>query len=236
MRHHLLFVFLLLLLFPLRLSAQERRLQHRPYIDNRPFHYGFFVGLHDQGIHLTNKDFIDPVSGAQWLAENNTQNFGFHVGILGDWKLTSYLSLRFTPSLYFGSKHFKFNNLLDGKTRSEDLKSCYVGLPLQTKFNAPRFNNYRPYVLLGVAPMYDLINKKQTLLRMKPFTAQLEVGLGCDLYLPFFKLIPELKFCFGLNNILDRKRSDLKEESDRIFTKSVESARTNMIVLTFYFE
>ena len=36
-----------------------------------------------------------------------------------------------------------------------------------------------------------------------------EVGLGCDFYLPFFKLIPELKFCFGLANLLKKDRPDL---------------------------
>ena len=57
--------------------------------------------------------------------------------------------------------------------------------------------------------MYDLTAGKHTKLRTNAFSAMLEVGMGCDLYLPFFKLIPELKFCFGLGNILRKNRNDL---------------------------
>ena len=31
-------------------SGQERRVQNKPYIDERRFHYGFFVGVHDQAM------------------------------------------------------------------------------------------------------------------------------------------------------------------------------------------
>ena len=64
----------------------------------------------------------------------------------------------------------------------------------------------------------------------------IEVGLGCDFYLPFFKLIPELKFSFGLANVLDTHRNDLTDASQLIFTQSVSKARNNMVSLTFYFE
>ena len=35
------------------LAAQERTVQHRPYIDERRFHYGFLFGLHDQGLGIS---------------------------------------------------------------------------------------------------------------------------------------------------------------------------------------
>ena len=105
------------MLFAMNGIAQERKIQNKPYIDERQFHYGFFVGVHDQGIRLQNSGHIDPHSGAQWTAENDGQNFGFSVGILGDWKLATWLNLRLSPGLHFGSKHIKFRNLSDGKPR-----------------------------------------------------------------------------------------------------------------------
>ena len=71
---------------------------------------------------------------------------------------------------------------------------------------------------------------------LKPLNLFVEVGLGCDLYLPFFKLIPELKFCFGLSNILQKNRNDLTDRNLLIFTESVDKATANMVVLSFYFE
>lgn len=216
--------------------GQERKVQNKPFIDERRFHYGFTIGLHDQGVKFQGNGYVDPSTGAQWLVENDRQNFGFSVGVLGEWRVNRYVGVRLIPSLHFGSKHLSFRNLANGDKESQDMKSSYLSLPLDVKVAAPRFNNYRPYVVAGVNPMYDLTSGKHTLLRTKPFNMMLEVGMGCDLYLPFFKLIPELKFCFGLGNVLQKNRPDLTDPSQLIYTQSVDKATTNMVVLSFYFE
>ena len=85
--------------------------------------------------------------------------------------------------------------------------------------------------------MFDLTSKKHARLSTKPFDTMLEVGIGCDFYLPFFKLIPELKFCYSLKDALDHGHADeLKDENMRAYTNAVTSGHSNMIVLTFYFE
>ena len=63
-----------------------------------------------------------------------------------------------------------------------------------------------------------------------------EVGFGCDFYLPFFKLNPELKFCFGLRDLLETDRSDLIDNSLLVYTQSIKEIRSRMVMLTFYFE
>lgn len=220
----------------LTLGAQQRRVQNKPFIDERRFHYGFFVGGHDQSLKLENNGYIAPATGQQWVASTDRTNFGFSVGVLGEWKMNKYLALRVLPSLHFGSKHLSFRNLATGEDEFQDMKSCYIGVPVDFKISGPRFNNYRPYVIAGVAPMYDLTTGKQSKLKAKPFTVMVEAGLGCDLYLPFFKFIPELKFCFGLNNILQKNRKDLTDRKQLIFTESVDRATLGMVVLSFYFE
>ena len=220
----------------LALVAQERKIQNKPFIDERRFHYGFFVGVHDQSLRLENNGYTDPSTGQQWVASTDQTNFGFSVGVLGEWKLHKHLALRATPSLHFGSKHITFRELGTGKQDYQDMKSCYVAVPIDLKVPAPRFNNYRPYVVAGLAPYYDLSSNEQGKLKFKPFTLMAEIGMGCDLYMPFFKLIPELKFCFGLGNVLKKNRPDLIDPTQRIFTESVDRATVSMVVLTLYFE
>jgi len=219
-----------------RVYAQQRKVQNKPFIDERRFHYGFTVGLHDQNIGLENNGYIDPATGSQWLVTNDKHNFGFSVGVLGEWRLSRYVAVRLIPSLHFGSKHLTFRNVSTGDEETQDMKSSYVSVPIDLKVSAPRFNNYRPYVVAGVAPMYDLTSGKHTKLRTKPFQLMLEAGLGCDIYMPFFKFIPELKFCFGLGNVLKKDRSDLTDPTQLIYTESVNRATTGMVVLSFYFE
>ena len=63
------------------------------------------------------------------------------------------------------------------------------------------------------------------------------VGFGCDFYLPFFKLNPEIKFCFGLSDVLSHDRPDLDDNPEQMkITQSLKKVKSNMIVLTFYFE
>lgn len=217
-------------------AAQQRKVQNKPFIDERRFHYGFTIGLHDQGVKFQNNGYIDPTTGQQWLVENDRQNLGFSVGVLGEWRINRYIALRLIPSLHFGSKHLTFVDQSTGERQTQDMKSSYVALPLNLKVSAPRFNNYRPYVVTGVSPMYDLTTGKHSYLKTKPLNLYFEIGLGCDFYLPFFKLIPELKFCIGLNDVLQRNRTDLTSPSQLIYTQSVDRATTNMVILSFYFE
>ena len=146
------------------------------------------------------------------------------------------MAVRFIPSLYFGDKRVQFREIETGEKHSQNIRSAYVGVPIDVKFSAERFNNYRPYVMLGIAPMVDLTVKKGKPIRVKPFDCYIEVGMGCDIYLPFFKLIPELKFGFGLVNLIEKNRNDLTDRSMMKFTESIDKAKSRMIALTFYFE
>ena len=90
--------------------------------------------------------------------------------------------------------------------------------------------------MVGINPMLDLTVKQQKQLLLKKFDCYLEAGFGCDFYSPWFKFIPELKFCFGLANIIEKKRDDIRDPSQLIFTECVDKGKSKMIVLTFYFE
>jgi len=218
------------------LCAQRRKVQNKPYIDNRRFHYGFLCAVHSQGIDFENNGHVSTENGQQWYSVNDRQDIGFSVGVLGEWRLDKYFALRTTPTIHFGQKHLTFHEQGTGRETTESQRSTLIAVPVDIKFSALRFNNHRPYLLAGFCPAYDLTGHKQDAILTKPLQMFAEVGLGCDFYMPFFKLIPELKFCIGLNNILDKDRKDLRDKSKLVYSESVNSARSNMVMLTFYFE
>ena len=217
------------------LAAQTRKVQNRPYIDQRRWHYGFLVGLHTQDYETVNSGFVTE-EGEVWFADVPEYSPGFSVGVLGELYLNRYLALRLVPTLHFGDKKMVFREQTSGEEYTQNLKSAYLSLPVDLKFSAERFNNYRPYVMAGVAPTYDFSVKKDRALLVKRFDCMLELGIGCDFYLSYFKLIPELKFCFGLNNMLRKRRDDLTDLSLQKFTDSLTGLHSRMIVLSFYFE
>ena len=61
-----------------------------------------------------------------------------------------------------------------------------------------------------------------------PYDYGVEIGVGCDLYLPYFTLSPELKFCFGLNQMVKANQSK--------YSQSLAGATHRMIILSFNFE
>ena len=234
MKRILLYI-LLLLLLPQALMAQERKVQNKPYIDYRRLHYGFFVGVHMQDMEFVNNGFVTP-EGESWFADVTQYNPGFSVGVLADLRLGEYFSLRTLPTMHFGQNSIVFREQGSGEISRQLVKTTYVALPFHLKYAAERFNNYRPYVMAGVSPMMNLTVKKQKQLLLKKFDFMVEVGFGCDYYLPFFKLIPELRFAFSLLDVLEKDRKDLLDANYIKFTQSVDKVVSKMVILSFYFE
>ena len=234
MKRILLYI-LLLLLLPQAMMAQERKVQNKPYIDYRRLHYGFFVGVHMQDMELMNNGFVTE-NGESWFADVTQYNPGFSVGVLADLRLGEYFSLRTLPTMHFGQNSIVFREQGSGEISRQLVKTTYVALPFHLKYAAERFNNYRPYVMAGVSPMMNLTVKKQKQLLLKKFDFMVEVGFGCDYYLPFFKLIPELRFAFSLLDVLEKERKDLLDANYIKFTQSVDKVVSKMVILSFYFE
>ena len=236
----------LLLLLPSVALCQIRKPQNKPYIDLRPLHFGISVGLNLQDIEFENvgPQLMEDGTTRTVLCDADTWNPGFSVGVLADMRLSNHFSFRLAPAMHFGSKRLIFRDLdvLDDRGHpteaTQDMKNTYIALPLELKFAAERFNNYRPYMLFGVSPMINLTGKDQDFLQLKRYDTMVEVGLGCDFYLPFFKFIPELKFCYGLGDVLDKSHVDeLTDVNKRIYAQSVANAKpSKMFVLSFYFE
>ncbi len=229
-------IFILLgLILSVSLFSQTRKVQNRPYVDQRKFHYGFMIGMHAQDLEFVNNGFTTQ-EGQNWFADVAEYSPGFSVGVLGELYLSQHFSLRLIPTLHFGDKKILFKEQTSGEKYKQSIKSTYLSFPVDVKFSAERFNNYRPYIMAGVNPTLDLGKKLQKALRLKTFDCYIEVGVGCDFYLPFFKLIPELKFCFGLADLLEKNRNDLTDKSLYKFTQSVDRVNSKMIVFSLYFE
>lgn len=228
-------------------ARPREKLANRPYADQKRTHLGFSVGLHFQDLSFTHNGFITD-DNQRWVAEVPSFSPGFCVNVLGDLRLHRYLNLRLTPGMYFGSKTITmidYNNPNPEVSPEEGfpskvqqtVKSAYVVVPLDLKISGDRQRNVRPYVTVGAMAAFDVSKKRSDYLTFNPADAYLTVGLGCDFYLPFFKFVPEIKFCFGLTDILRHDRPDLVDNPHQyIMTQSLSKIKSNMVVINFYFE
>jgi hypothetical protein len=99
-----------------------------------------------------------------------------------------------------------------------------------------RLNNYRPYFLAGVYSAIDLGIKKDEPLLLKPINYGITIGLGCDFYLPIIKVAPEIRFCFGLNDVLEKNRTDITDFTILKYSNAISKGMPRMVILTFNFE
>ena len=217
------------------------KLMNRPYADLKRWHLGFSVGMHFQDLKFTHNGFIT-ADGQQWVAEVPGYDPGFCVNVLADLRLHQYFNLRLSPGMYFGSKKVEmldYNQSPDAITThmTQDIKSTYVVVPIDLKISGNRLRDTRPYVTGGVMATFDVGKKKSEALMFNTADVFLTCGFGCDFYLPYFKFNPEVKFCFGLTDILRHKRPDLDDNPEMLkMTESLAKVKQNMIVITFYFE
>ena len=220
-------------------AAQQRndKLLNRPYADLRRWHLGFSVGIHTLDLSFTHNGFTTD-NGETWFMEQPDFSPGFCVNGLLDVRLNDYFNVRFTPGMYFGNRVVKMHDTTNDAWQQQNIKSNYVVIPVDLKFSATRYHNVRPYLVGGVMGVFDVSKKRpREFLRLKSTDFMLTAGFGCDIYLPYFKLCPEIKFCFGLSDILKHERPDFEDDPDGMkFTNSLKKATTQMVVLSFYFE
>lgn len=217
------------------MQAQTRKPQNLPFADQKMYHLGFMVGFQAQDLIISHSGYVGD-NGEAWFTEIPSYSVGFSVGMIADRYLNQYFNIRTTPSLHFGERRFVFKEQTSGKEYESALRSNYLTLPLYLKFSADRTGNFRSYLLAGVYTALNIGQKKNDILRFKSMDYGLEFGVGCNLYLPLFKLCPELKFSFGLTDVVNKDRSDLSDKDLIKYTQAISSGKTRMISLVFNFE
>lgn len=222
----------------LPLFGQEQKVRNLPYVDDKWLHFGFVLGIHEQDFALKQANVVDE-EGIVWRGDQPVLSPGFTVGIVSNLRLGKYWDLRCVPELNFGQRTLYFSGYQDGvKVReiNTTVMSTQLMVPISVKFRSARVNNYRPYLLAGGGVSLDISRRNDQLILLKPWDLFVEVGVGCDIYLQYFKLAPELKLCVGFMDMLDRERNNLDNESDIKYTNSIDRLLSRLLVLSFNFE
>ncbi len=238
-------------------TAQRLLLKNLTTFDDKRIHFGFTLGVNTMDFGFTHYNVIgdnpsfDPtkievigeeqiVASKKVRADISTLTPGFTVGIVTNLRVSESFDLRFLPGMSFGERKLVYNiqiSDISGETRNPafySIKSTFLDFPLLLKYKSRKMNNQRPYLIAGGAYRID-ISKSGTedLVRLKPLSAYLEAGVGWDTYLQFFRLSTELKFSFGLNNVLD---TGPKETQAQVYTNAFSKLSSNIFTLSFHFE
>jgi len=204
-------------------------------IDNKRWSWGYYLGFNTYDFDFDLKKF-QPEKPFQDKGYNIERTVGFNVGLVGSLKLNHNFDLRLEPGVSFNTRNFQA--LKADQNTFREINSTYVHIPLLIKFSADRLNNFRPFVVAGASTSLNLSSNEKNpddnsvgQFRMKTTTFYYEVGVGLDLYLPYFKFSPSLRGIFAINDELVRDA-----DPNSIYTGNVEQMRTKGVFLNFTFQ
>jgi hypothetical protein len=235
-----LFYILILVCGALRLQAQSNSNDNLPKYYNTRLHFGFTLGINKS-------DFIiNPVKNLYRMdslkSVRSVPNSGFNIGIVTEFAFMEYLAIRFVPDLSFSARslEYTFNTPKDTSrglvVMKKLVESTFVEFPLDLKLRSQRMHNFAAYVIAGAKYSIDLAsqknvnntNQQDAVVKLRKNDLGVDVGVGTEFFLPFFKFGLELKYTYGFK--------DLLVHDSYIYSTSIEKLNTKMFLISFTFE
>ncbi len=200
-------------------NSQNIKTINLPNSDERRLHYGFLIGIHTSGYQtkyaptfvrdsirfresLINMDSVTAIDGRY--------SPGFSLGFILNVKLTDYVDFRFVPQVAF-YEHEVLYSYLNQESNHQLLEATQVEFPLLFRYKSERRGNTRMYLIGGINPSFEAKGKNdeegEEKLNLKDTNLAVEFGFGIDIYYPFFKFSPEIRFSKGITNLRDTNNS-----------------------------
>jgi len=197
--------------------------------DLKDFNFGYYLGAYQMNYELNYLDSLGitpPVKAAYNVREVVIEpQTGFGVGFITELRLSDHVDLRFEPGYVYGRTNIDFNSIqvnsnYEGRDITVQLKQSMLYLPFLIKLSSTRYDNFRPFVVAGISKSVRLGAKndevRRNIIDLKSNVNQLEVGLGVDLYLPYFKFTPAIRAIYGRENELLIDKNDISHWSNTI--------------------
>jgi hypothetical protein len=219
--------FIIILLIPAISIAQI----NNPGKDNAPFHFGITLGYSQTQFKVIHSEEFARHDSI--LLVESPRVPGISIGIVSNLRLSDNWDFRFVPSLSFADKRLEYNLIADSSATMA-IEAVYLDFPFLVKFKSDRVRNFRMYLVGGVKYSMDMASNAEArnaegIVKINPTDISAEMGFGMEFYAPLFKFAPELKFSYGLFDILTH--------DDKLqFSEVLGSLLTRGFVISFHFE
>ena len=207
--------------------------------DEHMMHYGIQIGYSQSKFDFYYTEDGDVREALQ--GTTSYYNAGFHIAIIGDMKLCNFINFRMLPGLTIINRSLNFSwedvyaEAHPGVDAKRSVESVYGEIPVEFKFRAKRYNDFRPYLTAGASWGFDfaslrknLNNNEESIIRLNPVDLRYTAGVGFDVFLRYVKFAIELKMAFGM--------IDLRVADDDYYTLSTTDFKSRTFMLSFTFE
>ena len=193
--------------------------------DEQWIHYGFLIGVHSS-------KYVIKYSEAFTSPAMDTVH-SIIPGNLGGFKLSFIANMKIIDNLYFRGAitfaQYEYDLLyrFTNNTSYREFKDAtMLEFPLLLKFKSARRGNLATYLLGGINPSFEVVGKGSeqevsSRLELKGSNIAFEIGAGLDIYYPFFKFSPEIRYSYGLINMLTSEKNEFSVGLDRLSTQNL---------------
>jgi hypothetical protein len=212
--------------------AQLRDVINQEGHDDKPYHFGIDLGYNKSHFSFTHHPrFLQYDSIMDIESINST---GINLAWLVNLRMSDHFDLRVHPlDLTFSEKAFLYTeNYSEDSLIEKKVQSITLSFPVHIKFSSDRIKNFKVYTIAGGKLDYDLASnagarKAEDLIKLKRSDISVELGLGFNIYFPYFVLSPEIKLSSGLVN-LHARDPDLRYSNviDKINSKMITFSLT----------
>jgi hypothetical protein len=187
----------------------------------RPIAFGFYGGVMRSGFYAKTASF----AGSPLTSLHEKSSLGFAIGFYSNFRISEFWDFRIQTNAAFYQRRLQYNyvGILPGLTEKNPeitVESSMLEVPLLLKYRSQLRGIAGMYLIAGIKPAISLGSKKQNDLTVTTgsFDASIEYGLGFDVFFPFFKFAPELRFSHGLVDVLNRNNNVLDAPIQRLST------------------
>jgi len=194
--------------------------------NKKSYYFGINIGFNNSGYQLHQSGFF--INNDSIKVTEGASEIGVNMHMITNLKLGEYFDFRFLPGFSFAQRGLQFTNVSDSKVIERKIESVFFELPFHIRFKSEPYKDKRMFVVAGLKYSYDVQSNsksRKSLIKIAPHDFQYEVGVGMQMFYPYFIFSPEIKFSRGLGNILiyDKSQNEarvLENVVSQIFTIS----------------
>lgn len=181
------------------LQRQKRRL-------TRPLNFGFYLSVLRSNFRAQMTDaFAQQPDPTGIISINPEAAPGFGVGFYANVRLGEFWDFRLNTQANFFERRLQYI-YANGDSETKTVEGSTFEIPLLLKYRAQLRGIKGMYMVAGVKPSFALSQRKEDEENVLITGSDLSVeyGLGFDVFFPYFKFAPELRFSHGIHNVLDK--------------------------------
>jgi hypothetical protein len=227
-------VTLVLLLSGIELTAQINAGKNYNFRDfqDKSYYFGLTLGMNSTGYNIQQSKFF--INNDSLRVTQGANGIGINLHMIANLKMGDYFDFRFLPGFAFSGRSFEFKSIESNKTITRSVESVFFEMPFHIRYKSDPYKDKRFFVLAGLKYNYDVSSnsnsrKAATLIKITPHDFQWEVGIGAQMFFPYFIFSPEIKYSRGLGNILIYD-NNLNE------SKVLENVVSQIFTISLHFE